>query len=40
MLQKNYKDKGLRLLKKGQKGVIHAIFSRFGLILLDRKSVV
>ena len=34
MLQKNYKDKGLRLLKKGQKGVIHAIFSRFGLILL------
>ncbi|WWR14572.1 cardiolipin synthase [Lachnospiraceae bacterium JLR.KK008] len=29
-----YKDKGLSLLKKGQKGIIHAIFSRFGLILL------
>ena len=25
---------GLNLLKKGQKGIIHAIFSRFGLILL------
>lgn len=34
MLQKDYKNRGLRLLKKGQKGVIHAIFSRFGLILL------
>ena len=34
MLQKDYKSKGLRLLKKGQKGMIHAIFSRFGLILL------
>ena len=30
----DYKDKGLQLLKKGQKGIIHAIFSRFGLILL------
>lgn len=30
----DYKDRGLTLLKKGQKGVIHAIFSRFGLILL------
>lgn len=30
----DYKDKGLSLLKKGQKGIIHAIFSRFGLVLL------
>ena len=30
----DYKNKGLLLLKKGQKGMIHAIFSRFGLILL------
>lgn len=30
----DYKDKGLNLLKKGQKGIIHAIFSRFGLVLL------
>ncbi len=29
----DYKNKGLILLKKGQKGIIHAIFSRFGLIL-------
>ncbi len=29
----DYKDKGLTLLKKGQKGIIHAIFSRFGLVL-------
>ena len=28
------KNTGLTLLKKGQKGIIHAIFSRFGLILL------
>lgn len=27
-------DGGLRLLKKGQKGIVHAIFSRFGLMLL------
>ncbi len=33
-MQRDYKNKGLRLLKKGQKGIIHAIFSRFGLILL------
>ena len=40
-LQKNMKDRmqqfedgGLRLLKKGQKGIVHAIFSRFGLVLL------
>ncbi len=30
----DYKNRGLSLLKKGQKGIIHAIFSRFGLILL------
>lgn len=30
----DYKDKGLNLLKRGQKGIIHAIFSRFGLVLL------
>jgi cardiolipin synthase len=30
----DYKNKGLILLKKGQKGIIHAIFSRFGLMLL------
>ena len=30
----DYKDKGLNLLKKGQKGIIHAIFSRFGLVLM------
>ncbi|MCM1387468.1 MAG: cardiolipin synthase [Bacillus sp. (in: Bacteria)] len=34
MQTQDYKDKGLTLLKKGQKGIIHAIFSRFGLILL------
>ncbi len=34
IMQRDYKNKGLRLLKKGQKGIIHAIFSRFGLILL------
>ncbi len=28
------KSKGLSLLKKGQKGIVHAVFSRFGLILL------
>ena len=40
-LQQNMKDKvkvfedgGIRLLKKGQKGLVHAIFSRFGLILV------
>ena len=30
----DYKNKGLILLKKGQKGIVHALFSRFGLILL------
>ena len=29
-----YESLGLRLLKKGQKGLIHAIFSRFGILLL------
>ena len=33
-MPEDYKSKGLILLKKGQKGLIHAIFSRFGLILL------
>lgn len=33
-MQTDYKSKGLLLLKKGQKGIIHAIFSRFGLMLL------
>ena len=33
-MQTDYKNKGINLLKKGQKGIIHAIFSRFGLILL------
>ena len=39
--QQNMKDKvrvfedgGIRLLKKGQKGLVHAIFSRFGLVLV------
>lgn len=34
MMQTDYKNKGLTLLKKGQKGILHAVFSRFGLILL------
>ena len=33
-MYEDYKDKGISLLKKGQKGIIHAIFSRFGLVLL------
>lgn len=33
-MQTDYKNMGLNLLKKGQKGIIHAIFSRFGLLLL------
>ena len=32
-MKKDYKDKGLRLIRKGQQGMVHAIFSRFGLIL-------
>ncbi len=34
MQWKDTERKGLYLLKKGQKGLIHAVFSRFGLILL------
>ena len=30
----NEQNSGLLLLKKGQKGIVHAIFSRMGLILL------
>ncbi len=33
-MQTDYKSKGLYLLKKGQKGMVHAIFSRFGLMLV------
>ncbi len=32
--RKSFKDTGLRLLKKGQKGIVHAIFSRFGIIIM------
>jgi len=34
MMYRDYKNKGLRLIKKGKKDISHAIFSRFGLILL------
>jgi len=30
----NSENKGILLLQKGQKGLIHAVFSRLGLILL------
>ncbi len=34
-MQKTYEENpGMRLLKKGQKGVIHAVFSRLGLIVV------
>lgn len=33
-MQADYKNKGLILLKRGQKGVVHAIFSRLGLVLI------
>ncbi len=33
-MQNKYKTKGLRLIKKGQEDISHAIFSRFGLFLL------
>ena len=33
-MQTDYKSKRLNLLKKGQKGIIHAVFSRFGLMLI------
>ena len=29
-----FEDGGIRLLKRGQKGLVHAIFSRFGLVLV------
>ena len=29
-----FENGGIRLLRKGQKGLIHAIFSRFGLVLV------
>ncbi len=32
--RKSFRDTGIRLLKKGQKGMIHAVFSRFGIIIL------
>ena len=31
---KVFEDGGVRLLKKGQSGLVHAIFSRFGLVLV------
>ena len=31
---RTFEDGGIRLLKKGQKGIVHAIFSRFGLVLV------
>lgn len=34
MTNKETQGMGMRLLKKGQKGLIHALFSRFGVILL------
>lgn len=34
MTNEEMEGRGIRLLKKGQKGLIHALFSRFGVILL------
>ena len=34
MLKEAEEKLGIRLLKKGQKGIIHAVFSRFGILLL------
>lgn len=34
MANEEMESMGMRLLKKGQKGLVHALFSRFGLILL------
>lgn len=34
MSQPKSQGKGISLLKKGQKGIIHSVFSRFGLIVL------
>lgn len=33
-MKTDYKDKGLSLLHKGQKGIVHAVFSRFGLTVV------
>lgn len=33
-MQEDHENKGISLLKKGRKGIIHTIFSRFGLIML------
>ena len=34
-MQDSFKEnEGIKLLKKGQKGLIHALFSRFGLFML------
>lgn len=30
----DFESKGLSLLKKGQKGIVHMVFSRLGLIVL------
>ena len=32
--KKGIRNTGLRLIKKGQKGILHAVFSRFGIIIL------
>lgn len=34
MANEETQNMGIRLLKRGQKGLIHALFSRFGVILL------
>ena len=34
MTNEDTQSMGIRLLKRGQKGLIHALFSRFGVILL------
>ena len=34
MSEDNNESKGLLLLKKGQKGLVHALFSRLGLFVL------
>ena len=32
--KESQEGKGIILLRKGQKGIVHAVFSRFGLVLL------
>lgn len=34
MVKETEEKLGIRLLKRGQKGIIHAVFSRFGIVLL------